>query len=327
MISSNSDPQVQRKLVEILRIIKESDGAVGARIIADKIKERGYRIGERGVRYHLRILDERGLTARDGYSGRVITEKGLQELEDSLIGQRVGFVITTIEELIYKADIDVDTGEGDVVVNSALIDKDDFDEAIEIVTAVCNSPYSISPYIRILEEGNPEYKVPPGKVRIDSVCSITIDGILLKKGIPSSPKYGGLITMIDGEPIAFSDLLLYSGTTIDPMKIFMNRRMTSVLEALEKDSGMLLANIREIPFSALDYALDVLEKAKKININGLIQMGEPDSPVLGAPVSSGKIGVPLYAGINCLVAVEEKGIDIAIQPISSITRLKSMTRL
>ena len=94
MISSNTDPQIQRKLTEILRIISESEDAIGARIIADKMRERGYKIGERGVRYHLRILDERGLTAREGYSGRVITESGIRELEDGLIGDRVGFIIT-----------------------------------------------------------------------------------------------------------------------------------------------------------------------------------------------------------------------------------------
>ena len=65
MNTSTSDPQVQRKLIEILRIITESDGAIGARIIADKMRERGYQIGERGVRYHLRILDERGQAARE----------------------------------------------------------------------------------------------------------------------------------------------------------------------------------------------------------------------------------------------------------------------
>ena len=327
MISSNTDPQVQRKLMEIMRIIKESDGAVGARIIADRMKERGYQIGERGVRYHLRILDERGLTVREGYSGRTITKKGLQELEDGLIGYRVGFVSTTIDELIYNTNLDVDTGNGNVIVNTAIIDKDDFDDVMEIISAMSYKPYSMSPYVRILEENDPEFRVPEGKVGIATVCSITIDGILVRNGIPVSPRYGGLIKMMKRAPTAFSDLVLYSGTTIDPMRIFIDRKMTSILDTYETGNGKLLANIREIPASAYDQAVEVLNKAMEIDIDCLIKISEPGTPVLKAPVTPGKIGLPVYAGINSMAAVEESGIDITIQPISTITDYKKMTRL
>ena len=327
MISSNSDPQVQRKLSEILRIISESEGAIGARIIADKMRERGYKIGERGVRYHLRILDERGLTAREGYSGRVITESGICEIEDGLIGHRVGFVITAIDELVYNTNIDVNTGEGSVIVNTALIDKDDFDEAIDVITAFSESPYSISPYTKILEEDSLGIKIPQDKVGIATVCSITIDGILARSGIPVNTKYGGLVRVIDEKPVDFSDIILYNGTTIDPMKIFINKGMTSVMEALKTGNGKLLANVREIPVSARDHAIEVLEKAKGIDIDGVIEVGEPGTPVLRAPVNAGKIGVSLYAGINNMVAVEESGIEVSIHPISSIIDFKDMTRM
>ncbi|MCL7412263.1 MAG: NrpR regulatory domain-containing protein [ANME-2 cluster archaeon] len=327
MISTNTDPQVQRKLTEILRIINESDNAIGARIIADKMRERGYKIGERGVRYHLRILDERGLTSREGYSGRIITDNGIRELEDGLIGHRVGFVITTIDELVYNTDIDINTGEGNVIVNTALVDKDDFDEAIDIIASLCNSPYSISPYVRILEEDNQDIKIPEDKVGIATVCSITIDGILAHNGIPVNTKYGGLVQIHDARPACFSDLIMYTGTTIDPMKIFINKRMTSIMETLDTGSGKLLANLREIPVSARDHAIEVLEKARLIDIYGVIEVGQPGPSVLGGPINAGKIGVSLYAGVNSLVAVDERGIDISIHPISTITRFKDMTRL
>ena len=54
----------QRILIEILKILNESDSPLGARIIADKLDSRGYSIGERGVRYHLKMMDVSGLTKR-----------------------------------------------------------------------------------------------------------------------------------------------------------------------------------------------------------------------------------------------------------------------
>lgn len=67
--------EFDKKLLEILRILAEHNEVLGARAVARELKERGYDIGERAVRYHMRILDERGLTKRIGYSGRKITKK------------------------------------------------------------------------------------------------------------------------------------------------------------------------------------------------------------------------------------------------------------
>ncbi|MHC1576387.1 MAG: winged-helix domain-containing protein, partial [Methanosarcinaceae archaeon] len=128
------DPQIERKLIEIMRIIDENDKPIGARAIADELYSRGYNIGERAVRYHLSILDERGFTEKHGYSGRTITVKGKGELGEALIGDRLGFVITRIEDLIYRTDFDPVSGEGHVIVNISHIDKDDFDNCMEVMT-------------------------------------------------------------------------------------------------------------------------------------------------------------------------------------------------
>ena len=54
----------QRRLIEILRVIKEMDKPVGARAISDLLSYRGYDLGERAVRYNLKILDELGFTEK-----------------------------------------------------------------------------------------------------------------------------------------------------------------------------------------------------------------------------------------------------------------------
>ena len=196
---------VQRKLIEILRILYENHEPIGARLIADRMNERGYPLGERGVRYHLRILDERGLTRRQGYDGRVITDQGIDELNNALVGDRLGFINTRIEKFIYDTTFDLKTGQGKVITNTSIIDKKDLERALKILKDVVNDGFSIRPYIKIIEEGTvtSDIKIPQGKIGIATMCSITIDGILMKSGIPVNTRYGGMLEVRERKPVKF----------------------------------------------------------------------------------------------------------------------------
>jgi len=320
---------VQRKLIEILRIINENHEPIGARLIADRINERGYPIGERGVRYHLRILDERGLTKRQGYDGRIITEQGIKELQNALVGDRMGFIITRIERLIYDTTFDLKTGQGNVIINTSIIDKKDIEETLKIMKHVINDGYSFSPYFKLIEEESEssEIDIPEGKMGIATMCSITIDGILLKNGIPVTPKYGGILKLEKGIPTGFEDIIVYDGTSIDPMRIFISKKMTGVLAAVDTGTGKLLANLREIPESAISEAEKVLKSAKGIGIADIAKIGEPGKSVMNAPVAAGKAGVVVYAGTNIMAAVEEMGINVTTYPISTVIDFRELKRL
>ena len=329
MTTTTIDSQVQRKLIEILRILHENKDPIGARLIADRMNERGYPIGERGVRYHLRILDERGLTRRQGYDGRVITELGTNELNDALVGDRVGFIITRIEKLIYDTTFNLKTGEGKVIINMSIIDKNDFDKTMEILRHVVYDGYSISPYIKLLEEGtvSSDIEIPEGKLGLATMCSITVDGILLNKGIPVNPKYGGILEIEKRKPVCFEDLIVYSGTSIDPMRIFMSKKMTKVLDAVDTGSGKLLANLREIPASAVSEAEKILRSVMDARIGSIAEIGKSGKSVLNAPVDTGKVGVVVYAGTNAVAAVEESGIRVETHPISTVIDFKELKKV
>jgi len=320
---------VQRKLIEILRILYENNEPIGARLIADRMNERGYPIGERGVRYHLRILDERGLTSRQGYDGRIITERGTNELNNALVGDRLGFIITRIEKLIYDTTFDLKTGQGNVITNTSIIDKDDFDRTIEILRGVVNDEFSISPYIKIIEEGTvtPDIKIPMGKIGIATMCSITIDGILMKNGMSLNTRYGGIISVVKKKPLRFEELISYTGTTIDPMRIFISRKMTRVLEAVNTGNGVLLANLREIPASALSEAEKVIDTIMDLRIGSIAEIGKPGKLVLNAHVEAGRVGIAAYAGVNGMAAVEEMGIWVDTHPISTIVDFRNLKKL
>jgi repressor of nif and glnA expression len=71
----------QRRLIEIIRVINAADKPIGARAISDE-PPAGLRVGERAIRYNLKIMDELGFTKKEGYSGRILTPLGKRELSD-----------------------------------------------------------------------------------------------------------------------------------------------------------------------------------------------------------------------------------------------------
>jgi hypothetical protein len=320
-----TDPQIERKLVEIMRIINESERPIGARAIADEMHNRGYNLGERAVRYHLRILDERGFTHKHGYNGRTITSTGQAELKEALIGDRLDFVIARIEDLIYSTDYNPSDKKGNVIVNLSYVDKADFEAALEVIEEA--QEISISPRIGIFDEGDGNVHVPEGKAGIATVCSITFDGILLKYGIPAKPVFGGTLEMQNHEPVQFLDLISYSGTSIDPIKIFLSRHSTSVLDMLRQGSGTILANMRTVPVSAAEQARKVLEILGESEIGGAIAIGGENGSIYGAPVDTGMTGVVVSVGVNVIAAVEETGIPVVTHPVSTTMAYEKMSRI
>ncbi len=321
------DPQIERKLIEIMRVIHESDKPIGARAIADELNNRGYDIGERAVRYHLRILDERGFTSKHGYAGRTLTELGEREMNDALIADRFGFVISRIEEMAFRTTYNPETNEGVVPVNISYFDKDDLETVIELISYTAHEGYMISPRVRIIEEDEELISLPPGKVGIATVCSVAFDGLLLKAGIPVEPAYGGILQIENRKPARFSDLISYSGTSIDPIQIFMSRKTTSVLDVLEKGEGKILANMRQINSSAHAKAREVMKNVEKVGLAGYFPPGEAGEILLGAPVETGKFGIAIVGGINGICALEETGIQMETNPVSTVMEYKTMKEI
>lgn len=319
----------QRRLVEILRVIDEADKPIGARAISDSLSLRGYELGERAVRYNLKILDELGFTKKQGYSGRTLTSLGVRELSDALVDDRMGFVNTRIEEYMYRTSFDPISLRGDVIVNTSIIDKNDYEMIAEIFGHVFDSGYTISRRIMVLDEseGTAPLEIPEGCLGIATLCSITIDGMLMKKGIPVNTSFAGVVEIRDGTPSEFTDLIAYAGSSLDPMKVFMARRMTRVADAVHKGSGRVLANVREIPVAAADFAERLMKQSNAAGMCGLIRTGEPGEPNLGCPVSAGKIGIALCAGVNAATAAEEMGMGIRTVPISAMVDYGLMREL
>ncbi len=293
-------------MMEILRILADREDVLGAKTIAEGLKNKGYDLGERAVRYHMRILDEKGFTERIGYAGRRITSEGLKELEKGLIYDQVDFIFSKFEDMMYQTTLDADTGQGDVVVNSSTFNYQP--EIMDIIGSAFEKGIAVSPLVKINQ-----LEPSSNQVKLETVCGTTIDGMLLKAGIPVVPKYGGLVKVEEYTPQRFTELIAYKKTSMTPLEAFTDREMTSVLGVMSEGQGNIPANFRLIPGAAREKAQELFKKLKKINISGLLKMGEEGENVLGISVDKDMVGIAVIGGIAPLCAAKEAGFDVNIK--------------
>ncbi len=328
-MTTTMDEGVQRKIIEILRVLEECSKPVGARLVAVELKRRGYDLNERTVRYHMKTMDDRGLTQNLGYDGRVIAPKGREEIKNALMEDRMGFIITKIASLIFRMSFDIKTGEGDIIVNIGVLDKRNFPEALLTMKKAITAGYTVSPLVKVLREGEcfGSYIVPSGKTAVATVCSITMDGVLHKAGIPTSPKFGGVVQITNWKPFRFSDAIMYSGSTLDPLDLFSVKGLSSILQTIKTGTGQILANYREIPMEAAEKAKESLETAAEYGIRGVLKIGEPNKAVLGIAPAINRVGLVFIGGTNALAAVSEKGIPVETKAVEGLMSLKDLINI
>lgn len=310
-----------------MRILDASDDAIGARTIAASLGKRGYPIGERAVRHYLVLLDYKGFTIKIGNAGRIITEKGLNELNEAIVGDRVGFLITKIEDLVYRTSFDLKQRNGDIIINVATIDKNDFDRALETAAETIDNGYTVSPFVRIVEEGEKvgSVFVPYGSFGFVTMCSMTINGMLIKHGIPSSIKYGGLLKIKEGMPSEYTDVISYQGTSLDPIQIFASRQMTSILAAGRRGDGTVLANTQTVPSIAAERTLKLLQDAKRAGIVGWIESPLEDN-FLGDNSGDDVMKINIFAGANPMASLHELDMKVKVYSLSSLMDAKLLNQ-
>ena len=307
------------RMIEILRVLAKQETPTGSKLIADELKEKGFNLGERAVRYHMQILDEKGYTEKKGYSGRVITDLGFEKLEKGLIYDQVDFIYSKFEEMIYLTDFTYMTQQGNVVVNTSTIYNK---ESINIMKEIFESGLSVSPYVNLNEDKT------TGEIEVTTVCGTTIDGVLLNEGIPSQPQYGGLLKIENNQPVKFTELISYKKTSVTPLDAFANSNLTSVLDVITKGSGVVPANFRLIPGIAREKTIEIINQLDKIGIGGVIGISRQGEDLLGLPVPDGMVGIAIIGGITPFCAVKELGEDITLkiaEKIQDFSSLKPIT--
>ena len=307
-----SSADTDRKVMAILKVLSESPEPLGSISIARELERHGIFLSERAVRYHLRITDERNYTQPMGHDGRMLTSQGLEELKIALAPEQVGIILDRLELLAFQTSFNPENKTGQLPINTSLFDKEQFKAALEVMSSAFKAGLCVSDLVVVAPEGEKlgSVVIPHGKIGFATICSVAINGVLLKAGIPVQSKFGGILEVRESKPPRFTAIINYAGTSVDPNEQYIHAGMTSVSEAIKTGNGKILANFREAPASARSMAAEVIDSLKNAGISGVYALGNTSEPICQIPVRMNQVGMVLLGGLNPLAAAFEAGIGV-----------------
>lgn len=249
--------------------------------------------------------------------------------EELVMSLPLKFVNNTIEDYAMQVTFDPREGTGKVVYNLSLVNNEDLENAISIFKDAYKSGICVSGLVRFIEAGKKigDLVVPPGKTAIITMCSSTLDGILLKKGVPLNPIGGGVVEIERRIPRRFTHIILYEHTTIDPLQVLISQEITSITTVMRKGSGNILANIRQCHMEAESLIGEVMDDLAGSSFSGILDVGLPNTPALGVAVDPQYMGIVAVGGTNPIAAIREDGVAIATHAIKGLMEADTMVEI
>ena len=190
-------PHATRTQLAILRAIQTIGRAAGSTQIATILRGWGIRLSERTVRLRLLELDRVGWTQLlSRRAGRILTDAGREEATRQNILARMAFFVSgRIDELNYRMDFSLRTRTGTLVVNTTLLPADALEAALDAMQPVFAAGLGMGTRLAVLRPGEIcddrlGTRVPEGRVALVTVCSVSLNGILLKEGSTFSKATG-----------------------------------------------------------------------------------------------------------------------------------------
>ena len=304
----------------ILDVLRAAGAPLTSRQIAAELASQGTDLSERSVRLYLRRTDEDGLTEAVGRSGRVLTDAGAEELNAARLLERVGLLSAKIDQMTYAMTFDLETRSGTVVVNTTFIPPQVMRDCVDDVCRVFEKGYAMGQLAALLGPGERvgNAVVPEGMVGLITVCSITLNGVLLKHGVPTRSRFGGLLELNDRAPVRFIEMINYDGSSIDPLEVFIRSGMTDYLGAVAKGSGKIGASFREVPADSRALVVSLAAKVDLIGLGAFLRIGHEGQSLLGIPVGEGRSGAIVIGGLNPTSVFEEYGHRVQCRALSGL---------
>jgi repressor of nif and glnA expression len=166
--------------------------------------------------------------------------------------------------------------------------------------------------------------IPAGHVGIGTVCSITLNGVLLRRGVPTVSRFGGLIELREGVPTRFVDIIHYDGTSIDPLVVFIRSGMADYIGAVTTGNGRIGASFREFPADSIDAVRGISKQLETLGLGSLLCLGNPGQGLYGVPVGPQRVGAIIIGGLNPMSIFEETGVHIQSSALSCLIDYNSL---
>lgn len=312
--------KTERNRIAILSILRRAKGLTTSRQISQLLADAGNHLSERTVRLYLSGLQTEGLVEAQGRRGHVISDRGLAEVQAARTQERVGYLSARIDQMTYRMSFDLQTRSGTVVVNASLVRIEHLRSCLDKVHRVFECGYAMGTLACLLKPGESvgDLKVSPGHVGVCTVCSITLNGVLLKHGVPVSSRFGGLIELQSGKPVRFVEIIRYDGTSIDPLEVFIRSGMTDYHGAIRDGNGLIGASFREMPDESREMVEHLAERLTTVGLGAFMRIGAPGQPVLEWPVGEGRVGAVVVGGLNPMAILAEAGHPIESFALSGL---------
>jgi repressor of nif and glnA expression len=236
-------------------------------------------------------------------------------------------IISKVDALSHLTTFDIETQSGDIILNVSLIPQNHCTRALEIVEETFKAELGFTNLLTVAHAGETlgGLTIPEGMTGLGTVCSLTINGILLNRCIPVYSKFSGLLKVQKSQPVRFIELIYYDASSLDPAEIFIKSKMTDVQGAVKSGDGKVLAGFREFPAICLDDVMEIVAALENIGLSVVTAIGRPSQPILETPVSPGCVGMVVLGGLNPLAAVEEVGIKTDNKALSAMVNFNVLT--
>jgi len=312
--------KTEKKRLAILRVLRESGKPLSGSRITEELWAEGHEISERTVRLYLHVLDEEGLTQNVRRAGRIVTQLGLQELGNANIIEKVGFLAAKIDQMTYRMNFDLATRTGTIVMNVSMMKRSRLEDAARLMKEVFEAKYAMGRLIALFSPGEKvgEATIAEGMIGVGTVCSITLNGVLLAHGIPTYSRFGGLLELQDYKPTRFVEVIHYSGTTLDPLEVFIRSGMTDSAAATDTGNGRIGASFRELPAESREQVTTLARQLDQVGLGGFMTIGWPGQPLLEIPVQQERVGAIVMGGLNPIAILEENGIRTHLHALAAL---------
>jgi repressor of nif and glnA expression len=216
--------------------------------------------------------------------------------------------------------------EGTVVFNLSILDRRQLKPAIPLMYRVFKENYAMGHLVALFDSNEKvgDVTIPEDKIGIGTVCSITLNGVLLRYGIPCQSRFGGLLEIKDKKPARFVEIINYDGTSLDPLEVFIRSGMTDFTGIAENGNARIGASFREAPSESRNKVLEIAHQLEKIGLGGLLAVGWPGQTLLEIPVNESMIGMVVIGGLNPVAILEERGIDVNFKALAGLADYRKL---